>query len=312
VEVTESSVLLLPFTASSVGVARRHLVSDLIEAGVRASAVTDAALVISELLSNALRHAGPLPGSGLRVAWDLDADSVRISVSDGGGPSRPEFGEPTPTATGGRGLRIVARLSRRWGTLCDDEGTTVWAEVLVMPLETVAVPAVAAESGLTGGSRGVHPRGNGACPVRARSGNSQLAHNTATWLPGARHGRVRLVELNVSSRFHDDHTIVTICGEIDLYTAPRLHSELAGLLAEGMPPRVVIDMSGVEFCDSTGMNVLLSCLRRARERGGELEIAAPKPAVRKILQVTGLDSVFTLIEDTDPKGLSRPKPAVPQ
>jgi anti-sigma regulatory factor (Ser/Thr protein kinase) len=157
VEVTESSVLLLPFTASSVGVARRHLVSDLIEAGVCASAVTDAALVISELLSNALRHAGPLPSSGLRVAWDLDADSVRISVSDGGGPSRPEFGEPTPTATGGRGLRIVARLSRRWGTLCDDEGTTVWAEVLVMPLETVAVPAVAAETGLTGGARGVVP-----------------------------------------------------------------------------------------------------------------------------------------------------------
>jgi anti-sigma regulatory factor (Ser/Thr protein kinase) len=157
VEVTESSVLLLPFTASSVGVARRHLVSDLIEAGVCASAVTDAALVISELLSNALRHAGPLPGSGLRVAWDLDADSVRISVSDGGGPSRPAFGEPTPTTTGGRGLRIVARLSRRWGTLCDDEGTTVWAEVLVMPLETVAVPAVAAESGLAGGARGVIP-----------------------------------------------------------------------------------------------------------------------------------------------------------
>jgi anti-sigma regulatory factor (Ser/Thr protein kinase) len=156
VEVTESSVLVLPFTASSVGVARRHLVSDLIEAGVCASAVTDAALVISELLSNALRHAGPLPGSGIRVAWDLDADSVRISVSDGGGPSRPEFGEPTPTTTGGRGLRIVARLSRRWGTLCDDDGTTVWAEVLVMPLETVAVPAVAAESGgLTGGARGV-------------------------------------------------------------------------------------------------------------------------------------------------------------
>jgi anti-sigma B factor antagonist len=292
-------VLLLPFTASSVGVARRHLVSDLIEAGVCASGVTDAALVISELLSNALRHAGPLPGSGLRVGWDLDGDSVRVSVSDGGGSTRPELGEPTPTTTGGRGLRIVAQLSRRWGTLCDDEGTTVWAEVLVMPLETVAVPAVAAESGLTD-------------RVRSGSANSQPALNLTTWLPSAGRGKVRLVELNVSSRFHDDHTIVTICGEIDLYTAPRLHSELASLLADGMPARVVIDMSGVEFCDSTGMNVLLSCLRRARERGGELEIAAPKPAVRKILQVTGLDSVFTLVEDTDPRGISRPKPAVPQ
>jgi anti-sigma regulatory factor (Ser/Thr protein kinase) len=148
-EVTESSVLQLPFTASSVGVARRHLVSDLIEAGVCATAITDAALVISELLSNALQHAGPLPGSAIRVAWDLDADSVRVAVSDGGGPTRPELGEPTLTTTGGRGLRIVAKLSRRWGTQCDDEGTTVWAEVLVMPLETVAVPVVAAESGLT-------------------------------------------------------------------------------------------------------------------------------------------------------------------
>jgi anti-sigma regulatory factor (Ser/Thr protein kinase) len=147
-EVTESSVLQLPFTASSVGVARRHLVSDLIEAGVYASAVTDAALVISELLSNALQHGGPLPGSAIRVAWDLDSDSVRVSVSDGGGPTRPELGEPTPTTTGGRGLRIVARLSRRWGSACDNEGTTVWAEVLVMPLETVAVPAAAGEHGL--------------------------------------------------------------------------------------------------------------------------------------------------------------------
>jgi len=312
-EVTESSVLQLPFTASSVGVARRHLVSDLIEAGVRASAVTDAALVISELLSNALQHARPLPGPGIRVAWELDTGSVRVSVSDGGGSTRPEPGEPTPTTTGGRGLRIVARLSRRWGTLCDDEGTTVWAEVPVMPLETVAVPAAAAESGaLAGGARRSSPRGNTAHRVRWRSANSQLALNVPTWLPGARHGKVRHVELNVSSRFHDDHTIVTICGEIDLYTAPRLHSELAGLLDEGMPPRVVIDMSGVEFCDSTGMNVLLSCLRRARERGGELEIAAPRPAVRKILQVTGLDSVFTLVENTDPRGLSRPKPTVPQ
>jgi anti-sigma regulatory factor (Ser/Thr protein kinase) len=149
--VTASSVLLLPFTASSVGVARRHLVSDLIEAGACASAVTDAALVISELLSNALRHAGPLAGSGVRVTWDLDTDTVRVSVSDGGGPTQPHLGQPSLTTTGGRGLRIVARLSRRWGTQCDDEGTTVWAEVLLVPLQTVAVPAAAAESGLVAG-----------------------------------------------------------------------------------------------------------------------------------------------------------------
>ena len=148
-EVAESSVLLLPFTAASVGVARRRLVSDLIDAGVYGGAVTDAALVISELLSNALQHAGPLPDSAVRVAWQLDTDSVRISVSDGGGPTRPELGEPGQYTTGGRGLRIVARLSRSWGIGSDDDGTTVWAEIKLPQMAAAAVPAAAAERGLT-------------------------------------------------------------------------------------------------------------------------------------------------------------------
>ena len=105
------------------------------------------------------------------------------------------------------------------------------------------------------------------------------------------------MELHVSSRSHHDHVIVIVSGEIDLYTAPRLHSELAAVVGSSAPARVVVDMSGVEFCDSTGMNVLLSCLRQAREQGGELELAAPRPGVRKILHVTGLDSVFTVLND---------------
>jgi two-component sensor histidine kinase len=143
-EVTEASDLLLPFVAASVGVARRRLVSDLIQAGVRGSVVTDAALVLSELLSNALCHAAPLPGAGLRVAWCLDAGSVRVSVTDGGGQTVPELGKPDPSTTGGRGLRIVERLCLGWGTRRDDRGTTVWAEVPVPQLTPVAVSAAGA------------------------------------------------------------------------------------------------------------------------------------------------------------------------
>ncbi len=95
---------------------------------------------------------------------------------------------------------------------------------------------------------------------------------------------------------------MAIIGEIDLYTAPGLQAEFTRLLQESPATHVVIDMSGVEFCDSTGMNVLLSALKRLRERGGTLELAAPRPAVRKILQVTGLDSVFT-VHDAMPEKL---------
>jgi two-component sensor histidine kinase len=132
-------------------VARRRLVSDLIAAGIYDSAVCDVALVLSELSSNALRHGAPLSGAKLRLAWRIRAGCVQVSVSDGGGPTRPELGEPTQGATGGRGLRIVEKLSARWGASSGDEGTTVWAEVPVRratsEMTSVGVPAAAAEGG---------------------------------------------------------------------------------------------------------------------------------------------------------------------
>ncbi|QBI51907.1 Anti-sigma-B factor antagonist [Streptomonospora litoralis] len=87
-------------------------------------------------------------------------------------------------------------------------------------------------------------------------------------------------------------------GEIDLYTAPQLRSGLVDALDDGAR-RLVVDMSRVEFCDSTGMSVLLSVMKRAREKDGDLELVAPKPAVRKILEVTGLDAVFTVADSSD-------------
>ena len=107
---------------------------------------------------------------------------------------------------------------------------------------------------------------------------------------------MRLVELKVSSRSEGDRVIVALSGEIDLYTAPRLQSQLDQALNTDQAVRLVVDMSGVDFCDSTGMNVLLAAQRLAREHGGNIELSGPRPGVRKILQVTGLESVFTVVE----------------
>ena len=133
---------MLPFSPSSAGMARRRLVSDLTMAGVAEAAVSDAAVVVSELFSNALQHAKPLNGAQIQVWWQLEDDGVRVFVKDGGGPTMPELGELSQLSTGGRGLRIVARLSRCWGTRCDDEGTTVWADVPA-PISYASVRAAA-------------------------------------------------------------------------------------------------------------------------------------------------------------------------
>src|ERR1700733_5248819 len=157
-EVGTSSVQLLPYTASSVGVARRRLIGDLAEAGVYEATACDAGLVLSELISNALRHATPLPGSLIRVSWCLNDDCVEVAVSDGGGPTVPMVNKPAANALGGRGLGIVDRLAGRWGVYTRQDGseTTVWA---ALPLSGDAERA--AESMAENGPRGHNGTGPG-------------------------------------------------------------------------------------------------------------------------------------------------------
>lgn len=124
-------MVLLPYTAASVGVARRRIVADLLSAGAFESVAGDAAIVVTELITNALRHARPLPGAVIRVGWLLATDRVEVEVSDGGGATTPTLSDPVQSATSGRGLGIVDRLCRRWGVRQTDGEMTVWAEVPV-------------------------------------------------------------------------------------------------------------------------------------------------------------------------------------
>jgi anti-sigma regulatory factor (Ser/Thr protein kinase) len=126
-EVSASSVLLLPHAPSSVSVARRRLGADLRAHGVPENMAGDAILVLSELLSNAIRHAHPLPGGQVRVSWSLQGGTLDLAVSDGGSPTRPHQVRRSMSALGGRGLAIVEHLSSGWGVRSDDQETLVWA-----------------------------------------------------------------------------------------------------------------------------------------------------------------------------------------
>jgi anti-sigma regulatory factor (Ser/Thr protein kinase) len=157
-EVGTSSVWMLPYTASSVGTARRRLIGDLARAGVYEATACDAGLVLSELVSNALRHATPLPGSLVKVSWMLGDEFIEVAVSDGGGPTVPMVNKPAANALGGRGLGIVDRLALRWGVYTRQDGseTTVWA---ALPL--TGDTERAAESMAENGPRGHNGTGPG-------------------------------------------------------------------------------------------------------------------------------------------------------
>lgn len=132
-----SSVVLLPYAPSSVAVARQRLSADLRERGIFAAVADDAVLVMSELLSNALRHAHPLPSGQVRVAWEFADGNVEVRVSDGGAATAPRAGRASLSSLGGRGLGIVEYLADSWGVRYDDDGTTVWA-VVCTPRQVVA------------------------------------------------------------------------------------------------------------------------------------------------------------------------------
>lgn len=139
-----SSVVLLPHAPSSVAVARKRLSSELVDSGVYGSVVDDASVIVSELISNALRHARPLPSGQVRVCWLRRDDVLELEVSDGGAMTEPRRGPGTLSSLGGRGLGIVEALSDGWGVRHEDGATTVWA-VLRAPN---TCEAAAAGSGL--------------------------------------------------------------------------------------------------------------------------------------------------------------------
>jgi anti-sigma regulatory factor (Ser/Thr protein kinase) len=137
--------VLLPCAPASVAVARQRLAAELVAAGVFDGAVRDAVLVVSELLSNAIRHARPLAGANVQLAWALDDGVIEVAVSDGGAPTRPMPTHASLSALGGRGLDIVEFLARTWGIRSDDAGLTVWAVLAAPPRR----PQLATEGGLT-------------------------------------------------------------------------------------------------------------------------------------------------------------------
>jgi anti-anti-sigma factor len=85
----------------------------------------------------------------------------------------------------------------------------------------------------------------------------------------------------------DDTVVVTVRGHLDVDSAPALLSALDTAL-ERPVPRIVVDLSGVEFCDSTGLNAFVIGHNRVMHAGGWLRLAAPNDWVRRLLRTVGL------------------------
>jgi anti-anti-sigma factor len=113
-------------------------------------------------------------------------------------------------------------------------------------------------------------------------------------------------DLIISVRRQDGCTIVTISGELDIACAYALHEQLLGVLGT-QGSRLVADLSGVTFCDATGLSALTAASRRARLLGGVLCLAAPSVPATTVLRLTGSGpqfGIFATVQDAI-SGLAR-------
>ena len=99
--------------------------------------------------------------------------------------------------------------------------------------------------------------------------------------------------LEVETRQADNGaTVVAPTGRLDVAGAPALKDAIGEVVTKDGSPRVVIDMAGVSFVDSTGLGSVISALKQIRGSQGELRLAAPNQQVRVVLELTTLDRVF--------------------
>jgi anti-sigma B factor antagonist len=104
------------------------------------------------------------------------------------------------------------------------------------------------------------------------------------------------MELDIKTSVDGNVCTVVLDGEIDVYTAPRLKEELVAAI-EGGCSNLIVDMERIGFIDSSGLGVLVSALRRARERGGVVRVVCSRDNILKIFRITGLDKVFPIFSD---------------
>ncbi|MFF9765240.1 STAS domain-containing protein [Streptomyces sp. NPDC053086] len=96
--------------------------------------------------------------------------------------------------------------------------------------------------------------------------------------------------LSITQTCSEGISVVRVCGEIDRDSAPQLLEAVAP--QDAAAHRTVLDLSGVTFMDSSGINALITAHRAAQSADGWLRLAAPSVSVSRLIEIVGLDEVI--------------------
>jgi anti-anti-sigma factor len=106
------------------------------------------------------------------------------------------------------------------------------------------------------------------------------------------------MSVELDSKHFDQMTVISIAGSIDALTAAAVTKYFKQEL-EGGHPRIVVDLSGVDFMSSAGLRALLAALKQSRQMSGDLCLAAAKPGVERVLKMSGFTSILRTYTTVD-------------
>lgn len=102
--------------------------------------------------------------------------------------------------------------------------------------------------------------------------------------------------MELKTESHGGIQVVSVMGSLDALTAPELSDALSNELLEGHT-QLVADLSGLEYTSSAGLRVLLNGVKEARQKGGDLRLAAVQANVKKVLDLSGFTSIMKSFDD---------------
>jgi anti-anti-sigma factor len=89
----------------------------------------------------------------------------------------------------------------------------------------------------------------------------------------------------------DGNQIISVTGELDIATAEQAYTYISDMI-DTWPAPVSVDLSGLTFCDASGLGALARTARHARQAGRQLRLTAARPSLLKIMRITGLDRAY--------------------
>lgn len=106
------------------------------------------------------------------------------------------------------------------------------------------------------------------------------------------------MKVTVKTNKISDVDSVSIAGRLTAAEAPSVRQHVLDVLEQG-DAKLVLDLSELTFCDSSGLSVLISALKAARARGGNVALAGLTPTIRALIELTRLQQVFEIFDDAE-------------